>query len=67
MSDIMLSIEEIIEKNCHVVNNTNLVQYTDTYTWIKNDNESFIEGFKRNYPVEYQEEVNCIFDELHPY
>ncbi len=64
---IIKNIDSIITKRIKVVPNSNLVQYTDTYTWMKKDGETFLQGFKNNYPAEYKEEVDCLFDELHPY
>lgn len=66
-SNIMKSIEEIIVSRIKKISNTSIIQYTDTYTWLEKENETFLEGFKRNYPAEFQEEVDCIFDEIHPY
>lgn len=63
----MKFIEEIIVSRIKKIPNTSIIQYTDTYTWFEKENETFLEGFKRNYPAEFQEEVDCIFDEIHPY
>jgi hypothetical protein len=60
-------IEEIITSKIHKIPNSKLIQYTDTYVWLEKPGESFIEGFRNNYPAEFNEEVNCIFDEIHPY
>ena len=67
MNNIIQHIYEIINSRCHKVPNSNLIQYTDTYSWLQTQNQSFIECFKQNYPQEFQEEFNDIFDELHPY
>jgi hypothetical protein len=60
-------VNEIIISRIHKIPNSSLIQYTDTYTWLENPGENFLSGFKKNYPAEYQEEFNCIFDELHPF
>ena len=65
--NIISRINEIIISRCHKVPNSNLIQYTDTYTWLKQPNQSVIEGFKQKYPQEFKEEFDAIFDELHPY
>lgn len=66
-SNVLKRIEEIIKNRIKKVPNSSLIQYTDTYVWLENENETFLEGFKKNYPREYQEEVDCIFDEIHPF
>lgn len=37
------------------------------YYWVKQENELPVNGFKRVYNKEYKNEVNKIFDEIHPY
>lgn len=63
--NIEKKIFEIIDSRC--TRYDQLMQYTDTYTWIAKDNEPPHVGFRREYPNEFQEEVDAIFDEIHPY
>ena len=63
-------INEIINSRCIVDIKTGIVSYGN-FSWknkkLKNSYEVPWKGFKRNHLVAYKEEVNKIFDELHPY
>lgn len=65
MSISMKRINEIINSKCKLGEIG--VVYDDKYTWLRKENEPLWKGFKRNFPNEYKEEVDRIFDELHPY
>lgn len=63
-------INDIINSKCLFNPETGIVSY-ENYTWknkkLKKSYEESWKGFKRNHYKAYKEEVNKIFDELHPY